>query len=73
MPLLHVLATHARLLAHPPVWETWQQLTGVVFKEHTSLTLNSDHRSVPLLLRDPAALLTQFVLLLPLNMDQSEY
>ncbi|XP_065200275.1 E3 ubiquitin-protein ligase Ubr3-like isoform X2 [Planococcus citri] len=70
MPLLHVLATHARLLAHPPVWETWQQLTGVVFKEHTSLTLNSDHRSVPLLLRDPAALLTQFVLLLPLNMDQ---
>lgn len=71
MPLLHVLATHARPLDNISAWITWQQLTGAIFVEHT-LPEEEKHKIMPLLLRDPLALLIQFVLILPLNMDQSE-
>lgn len=67
-----MLATYARTLDHIPAWITWQQLTGTIFVEHTSLLVDK-RKIVPLLLRDPVALLIQFVLILPLNMDQSQY
>ncbi|XP_046390043.1 E3 ubiquitin-protein ligase Ubr3 isoform X2 [Ischnura elegans] len=130
VPLLHVLAVHARLLAR---WPTWQTLTRVAGLSSTSssspippspshhhhrpssstsassrsseeegacavapslslrmplpeegpssllatrplpleesLALAPQEREVPLLLRDPTALLTQFILLLPLQLE----
>lgn len=72
VPLLHVLATHARTLDRIPVWITWQQLTGTIFVDQ-GIYGPDRRRIVPLLLRDPVALLIQFVLILPLNMDQSKY
>lgn len=71
MPLLHVLATHARPLDNISAWITWQQLTGAIFIGQTP-SEEDKHKIMPLLLRDPLALLIQFVLILPLNMDQSK-
>lgn len=74
VPLLHVLAVHARVarsLAMWPAWMTFQQLCGIPAKVNTSIA--HIEREVPLLLRDPIALLLQFILLLPLHLDISEY
>jgi E3 ubiquitin-protein ligase UBR3 len=71
VPLLHVLAMHGRLLAHWPAWHTWQQVAGVR-SESRAIALTPYEKEVPLLLRDPTALLTQFILLLPLHLDQSK-
>ncbi|XP_075237272.1 ubr3 ubiquitin ligase isoform X2 [Lycorma delicatula] len=73
MPLLHVLAEHARYLAHWPAWETWQQLAGARTDAAGTPALVSVEPQVPLLLRDPVALLTQFILLLPLHLDQTYF
>ncbi|XP_068083669.1 E3 ubiquitin-protein ligase Ubr3 isoform X2 [Anabrus simplex] len=74
VPLLHVLAMHARLLATWPAWQTWQQVAGVrVEPDSAHLALAPVERQVPLLLHDPAALLTQFILLLPLHLDQTYF
>lgn len=73
VPLLHVLAVHARLLAHWPTWEMFQVLAGV--QEDPLPVQNAVDvmaNQVPILLCDPCALLTQFILLLPLHLDQSE-
>uniref|UniRef100_A0A1B6CS83 E3 ubiquitin-protein ligase n=1 Tax=Clastoptera arizonana TaxID=38151 RepID=A0A1B6CS83_9HEMI len=72
MPLLHVLAVHARLLAHWPAWETFQQLAGIR-TDPTAPALVPMESQVPLLLKDPCALLTQFILLLPLHLDQTYF
>ncbi|KAG8223709.1 hypothetical protein J437_LFUL004074 [Ladona fulva] len=121
VPLLHVLAVHARLLAHWPAWQTLTRISGVsgsscsppipssssrhlnrrqsdssllagetcavqlplkiplpaegtsstlaVQPLEESLALSPKERDVPLLLRDPTALLTQFILLLPLQLE----
>lgn len=69
VPLLHVLAMHGRLLAHWPAWHTWQQVAGDRPETNAIARLPNE---VPLLLRDPTALLTQFILLLPLHLDQSK-
>nr|XP_018904322.1 PREDICTED: E3 ubiquitin-protein ligase UBR3 isoform X2 [Bemisia tabaci] len=70
-PLLYVLAMHAGLLAHWPVWRTWQQLAGI---QNDSVTAIAPmEREVPLMLRDPTALLTQLILLLPLHLDQAYF
>uniref|UniRef100_A0A0A9XB67 E3 ubiquitin-protein ligase n=2 Tax=Lygus hesperus TaxID=30085 RepID=A0A0A9XB67_LYGHE len=79
VPLLHVLAVHARLLAHWPSWETWQQLASLDPEPSASgstpqqLVVPWAQIEVPLLLRDPSALLTQFILLLPLHLDQTYF
>lgn len=71
--LLHVLAMHARVLTTWPVHHVWQQLSGISLIEESpsSLALTLHERQVPLLLRDPTAMLIQFILLLPLHLDQS--
>uniref|UniRef100_A0A0C9QRP8 E3 ubiquitin-protein ligase n=1 Tax=Fopius arisanus TaxID=64838 RepID=A0A0C9QRP8_9HYME len=71
--LLHVLTVHARLLIQWPIHYTWQQLTGLCLDNSSSLVLASRRREVPLLLKDPIALLIQFVLLLPLHIDQTYF
>lgn len=73
VPLLHVLGVHARVarsLAMWPAWMTFQQLCGMPVKANTSIA--HIEREVPLLLRDPTALLLQFILLLPLHLDISK-
>ncbi|XP_046744693.1 E3 ubiquitin-protein ligase Ubr3 isoform X1 [Diprion similis] len=71
--LLHVLAMHARVLTNWPVWQTWQQLSGLLPEPAAPLALTLIENEVPLLLRDPTALLIQFVLLLPLHLDQTYF
>ncbi|KAK7870457.1 hypothetical protein R5R35_000735 [Gryllus longicercus] len=74
VPLLHVLAMHARLLATWPAWQTWQKVAGAGPEPDCApLALAPLERQVPLLLHDPAALLTQFILLLPLHLDQTYF
>lgn len=73
VPLLHVLAVHARLLAQWPFWSTWQQLCSLQESPSSPLALKTFESGVPLLYRDPTALLIQFTLLLPLHIDQSIY
>ncbi|CAH1183647.1 unnamed protein product [Ceutorhynchus assimilis] len=74
VPLLHVLAVHARVarsIASWPAWMSFIQLCGLPAKEQVSLI--PMEREVPLLLKDPIALLLQFVLLLPLHLDQTYF
>ncbi|KAJ8687402.1 hypothetical protein QAD02_023196 [Eretmocerus hayati] len=71
--LLHVLAVHARVLTTWPVYRTWQQLSGLPLEPEPQLALTPHEGEVPLLLRDPAALLIQFILLLPLHLDQTYF
>ncbi|XP_069676263.1 E3 ubiquitin-protein ligase Ubr3 isoform X3 [Periplaneta americana] len=73
VPLLHVLAMHGRLLAHWPAWHTWQQVAGIRSEPRAPLALTPYEKEVPLLLRDPTALLTQLILLLPLHLDQTYF
>lgn len=73
--LLHVLAMHARVLVTWPVHHVWQQLSGIPLIEEpaSSFALTPREREVPLLLRDPTAMLIQFILLLPLHLDQTYF
>jgi E3 ubiquitin-protein ligase UBR3 len=70
VPLLHVLAVHSRILLSWPICHTFEQLAGVWLEPREPLALAPYERGVPLLLQDPTALLIQFVLLLPLHVDQ---
>lgn len=72
VPLLHVLSVHGRILRSWPVWHTLQQVAGIQLQPRTPLALKPYEKEVPLLLRDPTALLIQFILLLPLHLDQSK-
>ncbi|XP_066151735.1 E3 ubiquitin-protein ligase Ubr3 [Euwallacea fornicatus] len=75
VPLLHVLAVHARVarsIARWPAWMTFQQLCGLPSKDPVT-SLAPIEREVPVLLKDPVALLLQFVLLLPLHLDQTYF
>lgn len=72
VPLLHVLAIHARCLAVWPICRMWQQLVGIE-AETESTAVASIEKEVPLLLRDPTAILLQLVLLLPLHIDESKF
>ncbi|XP_011496807.1 PREDICTED: E3 ubiquitin-protein ligase UBR3 [Ceratosolen solmsi marchali] len=71
--LLYVLAVHARVLTTWPVHHTWQQLSGLPLDPVPQLALTGQEGEVPLLLRDPTALLIQFILLLPLHLDQTYF
>jgi len=70
VPLLHVLGMHAKTLATWPEWQTWQQVAGIVNKQTDQAVAKPKNKEVPLLLKDPSALLTQFVLLLPMRLEQ---
>lgn len=75
VPLLHVLAVHARVakgMARWPSWMTFKQLCGLPPKDPVT-SLAPMEMEVPVLLKDPIALLLQFVLLLPLHLDQTYF
>lgn len=71
--LFHVLAMHARVLTNWPVHQTWQYISGLPSDLATPLAVAPHEREVPFLLRDPTALLIQFILLLPLHIDQTYF
>ncbi|XP_017880886.1 E3 ubiquitin-protein ligase Ubr3 isoform X2 [Ceratina calcarata] len=71
--LLDVLAWNARLSMFWPAQHTWQQLAGLPLEPVVPLALAADAREVPLLLKDPTALLIQFILLLPLHLDHTYF
>ncbi|CAD6218621.1 GSCOCG00011463001-RA-CDS [Cotesia congregata] len=71
--LFHVLAMHARVLTNWPVHKTWQYISGLPSDLATPLAIAPHEREVPFLLRDPTALLIQFILLLPLHIDQTYF
>ncbi|XP_063233328.1 E3 ubiquitin-protein ligase Ubr3 [Bacillus rossius redtenbacheri] len=73
VPLLHVLAMHSRTLAQWPVWRTWQDVAGVLEPGGPPYALAPVEKEVPVLLRDPSALLVQFLLVLPLHLDQTYF
>lgn len=73
VPLLHVLAFNARVFAKWSFWYTWQQLSGIVESPTCPMALWPIEKEVPLLYRDPTALLIQFTLLLPLHIDQAYF
>ncbi|XP_076270101.1 ubr3 ubiquitin ligase isoform X2 [Rhynchophorus ferrugineus] len=75
VPLLHVLAEHARVarsIGKWPSWMTFKQLCGLPSKDPIK-TLAPYEWEVPVLLKDPIAQLLQLVLLLPLHLDQTYF
>ncbi|XP_014216341.1 E3 ubiquitin-protein ligase Ubr3 [Copidosoma floridanum] len=73
--LLHVLSVHARVLAHWDIDRQWQQLSGLPVDPlpQNARDIVPLEKEVPFLLRDPTALLIQFILLLPLHLDQTYF
>lgn len=64
---------HAKTLATWPEWQTWQQVAGIVNKQMDQAVVRPKNKEVPLLLKDPSALLTQFILLLPMRLEQCKF
>nr|XP_042905267.1 E3 ubiquitin-protein ligase ubr3 isoform X1 [Parasteatoda tepidariorum] len=79
VPLFNVLSLHSSLLAQTIdksqgmdyAMKVWYGLTGQMASDHYSLTCFQTE--VPLLLRDPIALLLQIVLSLPMNFDKAYF
>ena len=69
VPLMHVLAIHMKVMAPRSLSETWGALTCQWSNQDSSGELILRHKNVPLMMQDPQALLTHFILLLPLNVD----
>ena len=69
LPLLHVLAIHMKFRLPKPLVADWCQVSGLWTDddERSLLVRDSD---VPMLLRDTAALLLHFTLVLPVQIDQ---
>ena len=65
---MHVLAIHMKVMAPRSLSELWGALTCQWSKD-SSGKLILRHNNVPLLMQDPMALMTHFILLLPLNVD----
>ena len=67
---MHVLAIHMKAIMVPPgsLSELWGALT-CQWSQDPSGELILRHNRVPLLMQDPLALMTHFILLLPLNVD----
>ena len=76
---MHVLAIHMKYLmastssstGDPPInlSELWGKLTCLWNKDSSNKLLIPRHNNVPMLMQDPLALMTHFILLLPLNVD----
>ena len=66
---MHVLAIHMKVMAPRSLSETWGALTCQWSNQDSSQELSLRHKTVPLMMQDPQALLTHFILLLPLNVD----
>ena len=65
---MHVLAIHMKVMAPRSLSELWGALT-CQWNRDSSGELILRHNNVPLMMQDPLALMTHFILLLPLNVD----
>ena len=72
---MHVLAIHMKVMAPRSLSDVWATVSGqwgakdATFDSNTKLIVR--HNNVPILMQDPVALMTHFLLLLPLNVDQA--
>ncbi|XP_065208799.1 E3 ubiquitin-protein ligase Ubr3-like [Planococcus citri] len=73
MPLLHMLVTRARLLNYSAALQIWRKLSDGAIEPQQPSSDSDSSQDVPLLLQDPAELLVQLVLCLPLNMDRAYF
>ncbi|KAL3831654.1 hypothetical protein ACJMK2_023382, partial [Sinanodonta woodiana] len=72
LPLLHVLGMHSKILTTKPYTDIWSRLTGIPCTDESTSVLVYQ-KEVPLLLKDPSALLIQLVLTLPTIIDEGHY
>jgi len=83
VPLMHVLAIHMKVMLVPTksvpngaLSELWGALTaqwGNNSPQTAGGKLILRHNNVPLMMQDPLALMTHFILLLPLNVDMAYF
>jgi E3 ubiquitin-protein ligase UBR3 len=74
LPLLHVLATHSKILSTRTHQHIWSRTAGLDIGESFSRSLaNTSEMEVPLLIQDVPCLLIQMVLILPLPLEQRHF
>lgn len=82
LPLLHVLATHSKILTTRPYRQLWSQVTGYDWSNTGHVDYDSSDRAtsvgrcekdVPLLIQDVSSLLIQMVLILPLPLERRHF
>lgn len=71
--LFHVLALNAKVCIAQPYTPLWSQLTGLALPDDQAMTITQLEQEVPLLLKDVTALLIQFMVELPLNVDRAYF
>ncbi len=70
VPLMHVLAIHMKVMApRQQLTDEWAALTGLWLKGRDMGKVMLKDNKVPNLLQDPLALMLNFILLLPVNVD----
>ncbi|XP_065349343.1 E3 ubiquitin-protein ligase Ubr3 [Cloeon dipterum] len=67
VPFMQVLSHCTKTVATSPVWPVWHRVAGL------DPMVGHLHNGVPILLRNPTALLVQFLLLLPPRLEQSHF
>jgi E3 ubiquitin-protein ligase UBR3 len=70
-PLFKVLALNAKVFIQQPYNSLWTQLTGLPDLQMGMGLVQSGEKEVPLLLRDPIALMIQILFALPVNIDRA--
>ncbi|KAL4222682.1 E3 ubiquitin-protein ligase ubr3 [Mactra antiquata] len=73
LPLLHVLSMHSKILTTKPYTDLWSHITGVSCSDGDTSSVQLYHKEVPLLLKDPVALLIQLILTLPSTIEREHY
>ena len=74
LPLFNFLALNAKVIINTPYNTLWTQLTGLPESPDISRTsVVTAEKEVPLLLKDPVALMIQLLFSLPLNLDRSYF
>jgi E3 ubiquitin-protein ligase UBR3 len=74
LPLLHVLATHSKILSTRTHQHIWSRTAGLDIGESFGRSLaNTSEMEVPLLIQDVPCLLIQMVLILPLPLEQRHF
>merc|ERR1719242_2863712 len=67
----YLMASSSSSTGDPPITlsELWGKLTCLWNRDSSNKLLIPRHNNVPMLMQDPLALMTHFILLLPLNVD----
>ena len=71
---MHVLAIHMKVMApRQQLTDEWAALTGLWLKVRDLGKVMLKDNKVPSLLQDPLALMLNFILLLPVNVDLGNF